>query len=820
MSVRGGASVGQIRQNGRDSIVTSGIIEGGKTEEKARPTIDSSGLLRVAFFQQISHIHHRSFTNRSDMSSTDLSSSSHDFLESSAHLVAWPGTPKPLSIETLIAKMCAEFVRRETKDVDAAINLTLEQLVRINNVSRCYILEFKPGQTLLGQQTHEWILPGLTSRMPEFQAIPLADFMTELKMLRDGMPLAINDIHALSPEHKLSRPFQDSPTRSVLLVPMIAADQLIGVIGLSANHPVIWQPQTIQLLTIVGEMIAGALEKRQLDQKLESRLRFEKFIAELGVNLIHSETEDLDAKIKSSIGFIGEYLEADRCYIMMASKEKDLVNVTHEWTRDGIPAVIDKLQQIPIGPNSYTVRQLDQGKVVTIPDVETLPPEAESLKLIMRAIGTKASAYFPMMYHEKWIGSLGVAFVRTPRSISPDDLSLLVLITQMFVNAFQRKEMEDKLRASEQRFRLMLEAITEYGYDWDIPTGNVFYTRRSLQSARPDRQEYNGSVKDWCNSIHPDDFERVQKVLNDHLEGRSRFYEVEYRMKYVGVPDYRWVLDRGMVVQRNDKGEPIRFLGAELDVHDSRQIQEERERLIAELASKNQELEQFTYTVSHDLKSPLITISGFLGVLKEDLKSGNEELIHDAIAEIQNATVKMRLLLDQLLDLSRIGRISGKIVPIAIHELVSEALRSVDGPLKAKSIQVDLQPLPGTVEGDRVRLQEVFQNVFENAIKFCSPTGGRICVSAIKSGGDITISIRDNGIGIDPVYHEKIFGLFEKLDPMSEGTGIGLSLCKRIIEHHGGKIWVESTGVGRGTSMKIRLKAISGRHDKTVFATD
>ncbi len=728
-----------------------------------------------------------------------------DFLDSSSQLLAWPGSTKPRSIETMIAKMCAEFVRRESSDVDEAIHITLQQLLGINDASSCFIVEHNPDQTI-GRLSYESLTPDFQSKKDELQNIFLKDYPNIMSDLRGGIPVVIDDFKELSETHDLYREHANGPARSIVIVPMFFGTVLIGTIGLSSEKPCIWQPHIIQLLAIVGEMIAGALEKKRVDQKLSARLRFEKFIAELGVKLIHFDGDQLESQMDHCISYIGEYLEADRCYLMRANIEEDRVYVTHEWTREGIDEVKDRLQEVPIRSNSFVSELLDKGEVVTIPNVDELPPEATGLKEMLTKIGTKSSAYFPMMHRGCWVGLLGIAYVRAPKTISQDDLSLLKLITQMVVNAHERKEMEDRLRASEQRFRLMLEAITDYGYDWNIATGEVYYTRRSENSNRRKRDEYTSHIETWLNSIHPEEKIRVQKILNEHLSGLTRFYEAEYRMKYAGDEEYRWVLDRGMVVDRNAKGEPIRFLGAELDIHNNKLIQDERERLIAELATKNHELEQFTYTVSHDLKSPLITISGFLGVLREDLKTGNMELINDAMNEIHEATIKMRHLLDQLLDLSRIGRVHGKIGPIPVKTLVGEALRAVDGSLRAKSIQLEASPLEGIIEGDQVRLQEVMQNLLENAVKFCSDKDGRIGISSRAENGEITLSISDNGIGIDPVYHEKVFGLFEKLDPQSEGTGIGLALCRRIIEHHDGKIWIESKGPGYGTTFHIRLK--------------
>lgn len=224
-----------------------------------------------------------------------------------------------------------------------------------------------------------------------------------------------------------------------------------------------------------------------------------------------------------------------------------------------------------------------------------------------------------------------------------------------------------------------------------------------------------------------------------------------------------------------------------------------RVELIRELEQKNAELERFTYTVSHDLKSPLITISGFLGGIESDARAGNYERMSKDIARISGAAERMKLLLDELLELSRIGRIVNAPVSVPLGELVREVVDSLSGPIRDRGVEVLIQEDLPTIRGDRVRLAEVIQNLIENAIKFLGDQEHpKIEVGSRLDGSTRVFFVRDNGVGIDATYHAKIFGLFDKLDPSSPGTGIGLALVKRIVELHGGKIWVESEGPGRG----------------------
>jgi|GEM_PF-3802104 len=239
--------------------------------------------------------------------------------------------------------------------------------------------------------------------------------------------------------------------------------------------------------------------------------------------------------------------------------------------------------------------------------------------------------------------------------------------------------------------------------------------------------------------------------------------------------------------------------------------QQERETLIGELEAKNAELERFTYTVSHDLKSPLITIRGFLGFLQEDATAGDAQRMKTDIAHITAATEKMQWLLNDLLELSRIGRLMNPPEEIYFKEIVREAVEMVSGRLNAKRVQVKIAADQYLIYGDRQRLREVFENLLDNAIKYLSSQPAPEIKVGIKSMGDEVIYyVQDNGIGVAPQYQEKIFGLFEKLDPAVEGTGVGLAIVKRIIEIHGGRIWVESKGIGCGSSFCFTLPARPG----------
>lgn len=229
----------------------------------------------------------------------------------------------------------------------------------------------------------------------------------------------------------------------------------------------------------------------------------------------------------------------------------------------------------------------------------------------------------------------------------------------------------------------------------------------------------------------------------------------------------------------------------------------ERQRLIGELEAKNSELERFAYTVSHDLKSPLVTIRGFLGFIERDSENGNLARVRADIERIRAATETMTVLLNQLLELSRVGRVVGprEVVPLAA--LVREAAQRVAG---MESAELVVAPDLPAVEGDRTRLLEVFENLLANAVKFMGGQTAPKIEVGVRSGPEPVIYVADNGVGIAPRFQQRVFGLFERLDSRVDGTGVGLAVVKRIVEFHGGRIWVESEGIpGKGSRFCLVL---------------
>lgn len=229
------------------------------------------------------------------------------------------------------------------------------------------------------------------------------------------------------------------------------------------------------------------------------------------------------------------------------------------------------------------------------------------------------------------------------------------------------------------------------------------------------------------------------------------------------------------------------------------------ERVNAELVQKNAELNDFTFIASHDLQEPLRKMIAFSDLLRRDLKAGQSERIEEDLGFIMGAAARMRVLVQDLLALSRTGRDGVKREPTSLRDCAERALAVLSERVEAAAARIEFDALP-VVRGDRTLLEQLYQNLIGNALKFRGTEPLQIRLTAEFANGRPVYGVRDNGIGIKPEYARQIFVPFKRLHGQTEyeGTGIGLAICAKIVQHHGGTIWVESEP-GRGSHFKFTL---------------
>jgi signal transduction histidine kinase len=236
-----------------------------------------------------------------------------------------------------------------------------------------------------------------------------------------------------------------------------------------------------------------------------------------------------------------------------------------------------------------------------------------------------------------------------------------------------------------------------------------------------------------------------------------------------------------------------------------RQSESELAERAEELARSNSELEQFAYVTSHDLKEPLRMVAGYTQLLADDYADRLDDDARKYIHYATDGASRMQRLIDDLLNFSRIGRKDGDLVQVDLQNVVEAALLNLRASIDQHSARIDVDALP-TVLANEAAMTRLFQNFIGNALKFRGGGPPHIRVNCQLEGGQFHLTIEDNGIGIEPEFHERVFGVFQRLHTRQEyeGTGIGLAICKKVVEQHGGRIWVESEP-GSGTVFHFTL---------------
>lgn len=359
----------------------------------------------------------------------------------------------------------------------------------------------------------------------------------------------------------------------------------------------------------------------------------------------------------------------------------------------------------------------------------------------------------------------------------------------------ERKVLERRLRAA-------LAAAHMGTWHWDASSDTIYWddSLRAVVGLADDVVLPCGSgFSEW---IHPDDRDRVGAAVSAAMAG-SGHYEAEFRLRHADGA-WHWHQSRGVVA--SEGGVPMSMTGACIDVTDRHLAEDEIRRQAEELSRSNAELEQFSYIAAHDLQEPLRNITSYLSLIERRLSEHLDARGREWVNYVMVAAGRMRGLIQAVLSYSLVGRQAIEATDLALGDPLNDALGALDGKMVETGASIEIGEFP-RLTGDRVLLGLVFQNLLGNALKFRSEAAPRIAITVRDAGAAWEVLIRDNGIGIDPEDEEKLFKIFQRLHAADRypGTGIGLASCKRIIERHGGRIWIERPAEGAGTCFAFSL---------------
>jgi signal transduction histidine kinase len=370
--------------------------------------------------------------------------------------------------------------------------------------------------------------------------------------------------------------------------------------------------------------------------------------------------------------------------------------------------------------------------------------------------------------------------------------------------ARMRREADEARRLTEVRLGLALEAAKMVAWEWDPAEDRLIATGDSRNILGLDLRNFAESFA----LVHQDEVkEHRAKVERIARDGGSYFSEFRIRRSDTG--GTVWLEERATAIV-DEAGRVTRVVGVLTDITSRKASEEQIRQRNIELERANSELEEFAYVASHDLQEPLRTVNIFTDLLVRKAGLQNDEQLTKFAGFIHGGVNRMELLISDLLSYARVVHHEQEPVSsVRLSEAVADASDSIRGLITETGAVVTYLPDAVTVRAELSQLTQAFQNLLSNSIKYRrEDTPPRIEISTRRAGDEWLISIRDNGIGFEPEYAERIFGLFKRLHKSEyPGTGLGLAICKRIVERYGGRIWANSEGEGKGATFYIVLKA-------------
>jgi PAS domain S-box-containing protein len=402
--------------------------------------------------------------------------------------------------------------------------------------------------------------------------------------------------------------------------------------------------------------------------------------------------------------------------------------------------------------------------------------------------------------------SFPVEYASTP--INEQGLVAGAVVT--FADITERKQAEESLRQSEERFRVLFEQAADCILLLEITPEGIPVIRdannATFRLLGYERDELIGQPVSLIEAA-PDASELVDE-RRKHVLSRlgTTIFEARHRCKDGTIRDFECSVTEMQI------GSKTLAISVERDITERKQAEEDLKKTLADLERSNKELEQFAYVASHDLQEPLRMVSSYTQLLERRYKDKLDADAKEFIAYAVDGATRMQRLIQDLLAYSRVSSKGKPLNPTDCNAVLGQVRINLSVAIEESNARVTHDELP-IVMADETQLVQVFQNLIGNAIKFCSEEPPRIHVSAEKNEKEWIFSVRDNGKGIDPQYHERIFVIFQRLQGKGEypGTGIGLAICKRIIERHGGRIWVESE-YGKGSTFYFTIPVRGGEN--------
>jgi len=526
-------------------------------------------------------------------------------------------------------------------------------------------------------------------------------------------------------------------------------------------------------------------ERKKGEQRISRMLDQEKMIAD--ISRILNQTGDLKDLLNSTVRLVGIHTGVGRVFIYAEPDGTDLAYDFYEWHNENLLPEKWNWNNIQNRILSECRNQVCEKGLIKADNINELP---DFLRSELVTDGAEAFLCFQLTSGSNKLGFIGFIEYGMPRTWLPDEIDLLRIVSGIISNAIQRKRIVEKMELSNLRLNLAIESASEGLWDINYETNQVYTNDRCYMMLGYEKDELSFDSQSLWNYIHPEDRKKVAEAYEKHFTGETEFYNAIYRLRAKD-NSYRWILDHGQVVKKSSEGKPLRFLGTRLDINEQKETEVRLQQLV-------ETQDKLFSIIAHDLRGPIGSFSQGIELLTSG-RIKDEKLTTRLLEELKKTSQYTFRLLENLLNwsITKSNTMSIDPEPLRLKQLIEENLKLLAAYTLQKSISITVEADDTlTAYADRDSVNLVLRNLLNNAVKF-TPTQGSVKISAMDSGKQIKLQVADTGVGMSRDILDSLFKIHSlNSSPgtnMEKGAGIGLVLCKDIVERNGGSIWAEST---------------------------
>lgn len=724
-----------------------------------------------------------------------------------------------LAGEEALAAISSRLVQANNDDLDAPIRVSLAQLCQTLSADCGDVLLLDSGNSIW-TCSHHWPTTPEARPAKADGPVPIGQLGWVERELLQLNSVLVREANHLPADAAADRStLQAAGFVSAVFAPLIHGGQILGCVALGRIRPrAQWGENDVALVRSVADLFATSIERQRIQIEMSGRLQFESLIGNIASSLLRTPANLLDPGIEQALQRLAEYLRADRAVVVLLTADGQRFGISHEVCAPTLVPARETVQGFPIDDFLSRKGKLNPADTGLICDVHALPDTAEETRHVLELFGIGSALAVPLILGSEVVG--GIVIGRSARGQIWDEqqVALLRACADIIITTIQRLRIEQALRESDEKFSRTFLAMPDAVAITEIDSGRIIEANPAFETALglPLSEAIGRTAFElgfWSSSEERqrlvDDVQRHGVVRNRELEIRPANHDPmslllsAVKIELRGKP-YLCTVMRDVTAAKaaehalRSAESALRELNLDLEARVKSRT--------AELETSLRELESFSYSVSHDLRSPLRGINGFASLLAEDYGDRLDENAHEYLTRISSATVRMGNLIDALLDLARISRVPMHKMDIDLAAISQSIVNEFRDTEPMRDIEVLIAPrLPARADLGLIHI--VLSNLLGNAWKFtCGTYRPRIELGSRIVNGERQIFVRDNGAGFDMSNSQMLFRPFSRLHRPTEfpGTGIGLATVARIIQRHGGRIWAEGA-VGQGAGFYFTL---------------